>query len=1005
MKLCCCSLIALLSLALPVLAAPPVAPEWLPKYHLEMQMDLEGHTVKVVQRSTIINHFQKPLDLVVFNVHSAFQPPQGTVERLYLAKMLEIMRVAASQGLYTRRAFDLQKVLVSSDGKNFAAVASHFRENNECALEVPLPKILNPGESVVVEMQYTFYLPQKQGRWGQWKGVTFLSNWCPVLAFYDDKDGWQPTPFIAWHQPWFNEAGVFDAVVNLPCDQVVACSGPIEKIEKENKVTATRHDVYIGPQILRDFAFICSNRFQEYAIVSEGVKVKCIAFPEHEHYAKVIAGISSRAIEQYKKWFGPFPYKELTLVESYFGWNGNECAGLIMVDERVFDMPKLAENYVEYLISHETCHQWWYNTIGTDGYRETFMDEAFATFFAHKLLDLKHGRNNALLVYPKELEWLPRIERENYRFSSFYSTLHRGELQPPLTEMQNYRHVGNLFSAAYDRGSKIIGIIEDQMGEQAFLEFMHVLYHKYYFRVLRARELQMELEKFTGRSWDEFFKRWLYNIGMTDWAVNSVQVQTLPKKLVNINDKANNPEAKQKEYQYKATVVLQQKAEYNEPTTLGVSFDGKEYAVRVPVGMVSQPAELQDPPATISPLPGNKLQVELYLTDEPKQITVDPDKILPDANPANNYWKSDPRIRLTPLYTFLDETPMTTDYHRWNITIGPWFYGPSYFDPWYNRSDIMGVRAGAYLTESFTGGVYAGYRTDQRDLAVGFDGVLKHWPDGCMETGFHAEKSLVNFDGQQTDIDRVSLYTRYIITPTSSLYTAPTQYIEGFTSWQKNDLPQPREYMPGLTRLIDQTNVGLHYHLDLLTPYWDPEMGARFDATYAAGLPILGESVTTQQVTAQLSGVVMPPEWTGWFSQTKLAWRAWGAYGGPDKYALFTLGGSELFRGFDQNERQGNAGWIGSLEWRVPILTESRLSIVDQTVGLRNLALAPFYDVGNMYSDGKSYGPPVHAVGVGLRMDVAWFSFIERTSLRIDIAKTLNAATPTQLWFGITHPF
>lgn len=118
---------------------------------------------------------------------------------------------------------------------------------------------------------------------------------------------------------------MFDAVVNLPCDQVVACSGPIEKIEKENKVTATRHDVYIGPQILRDFAFICSNRFQEYAIVSEGVKVKCIAFPEHEHYAKVIAGISSRAIEQYKKWFGPFPYKELTLVESYFGWNGNEC--------------------------------------------------------------------------------------------------------------------------------------------------------------------------------------------------------------------------------------------------------------------------------------------------------------------------------------------------------------------------------------------------------------------------------------------------------------------------------------------------------------------------------------------------------------------------------------------------------------------------------------------------------------------------------------------------------
>ena len=36
----------------------------------------------------------------------------------------------------------------------------------------------------------------------------------------------------------------------------------------------------------------------------------------------------------------------------------------------------------------------------------------------------------------------------------------------------------------------------------------------------------------------------------------------------------------------------------------------------------------------------------------------------------------------------------------------------------------------------------------------------------------------------------------------------------------------------------------------------------------------------------------------------------------------------------------------------------------------------------------------VHALGAGLRADVAWFSFIERTVVRIDVAKTVNAATP-----------
>jgi hypothetical protein len=46
-----------------------------------------------------------------------------------------------------------------------------------------------------------------------------------------------------------------------------------------------------------------------------------------------------------------------------------------------------------------------------------------------------------------------------------------------------------------------------------------------------------------------------------------------------------------------------------------------------------------------------------------------------------------------------------------------------------------------------------------------------------------------------------------------------------------------------------------------------------------------------------------------------------------------------------------------------------------------------------------------HAVGGGLRLDVAWFSFIERTILRFDVAKTVNADTPLQFWFGVQHPF
>ena len=50
-------------------------------------------------------------------------------------------------------------------------------------------------------------VPAKKGRWGQWDGITTLAQWLPVVAVHDDMKGWQPAPFIPWHQPFHQEAG------------------------------------------------------------------------------------------------------------------------------------------------------------------------------------------------------------------------------------------------------------------------------------------------------------------------------------------------------------------------------------------------------------------------------------------------------------------------------------------------------------------------------------------------------------------------------------------------------------------------------------------------------------------------------------------------------------------------------------------------------------------------------------------------------------------------------
>lgn len=979
------------------LAAAP--PEWLPRYDLDVNIDVAGHEVQATERVTWTNRHKRSSDCLVFNAYSHYCIPDGEIG--LLAKTLEILRMMPSEVMdFKGPALTIKRITL--DG---VELPFHWQEENQTALEVQLPTAIEQGQSVTVAIEFSLRLPQKQGRWGQWLGVTQLCCWQPILAYYDEK-GWQPTPFVPWHQPFFNEAGMFAARVRLPCDQKLACTG---SIQGERDLGDGTRVVHITAPGVRDFALLCSTRYKEFQGEAGPVKIRVFAFAEHAHYAQEMVRYATDAINAYSRWIGPYPWPEFSLVESFFGWNGNECATLVMIDERVFGMPHAAGGYVEYLVSHEICHQWFYNLIGTNGFCETWMDEGPATWFSHKVLDEKGGKNTPLLKYPKGLEWLPNIHRDNYRNYGLYGTIARGDNGPVLRQMSEYGHVVNLFSMNYDKGSRIVGMIEDRLGWAGFLDFMHIIYAKYQYRVLRVEDLRRELEEYTGQSWEEFFRFWLYGPGMTDWRLEKVKVEPVhkdnaPPALAATLQGAFDREKKRRPV--KVTAILKQKAECCEPTVLGISMDGTEnYQIRVPIHPNLDRLVIDEPQASVEALPDRRMKVEILLPCRPTQIAIDPDGVLVDRDPSDNYWHTKVRYRVTPLYTQLEEADLTNDYDKWNILAGPWLYGPAYYDPWFMRSAMAGFRLGAYRTQEFSGGVYAAYRTDYADIALGIDGLKDHWPWPHTQVGFNAERSITQFDPNNATADRGVLFFRHIFQYGSSLYLPPMHYLEFFGAIQNHYLPWSGSGIPGAERADHQTAVGVHYRLDYLTPYWDPEGGYRIDCTYANGVPIFGEEEAFNQLLGRVSAVKALPDGLGYLSETRVAAQLYGAIGLPDQRQYFSLGGSQLLRGFNLGQRQGNAVWVSSLEWRLPIVKELRWDACDHVAGLRHIYGALFYDAGDAWLKGQTLGPVAHSVGVGLRLDVAWISMIERTMLRVDAAKVVNADTGVQFWFGVQHPF
>jgi hypothetical protein len=921
-----------------LLAAGPAAadlPTWLPRYTLDIHLDVDQHYVLVHERVTWINRHARPATELVFNVHSHFKLPDKDIGMT--AKMVEILRMMPSEALDTDgQAGEVRRVIMvapPAQGANAPRSDAQpvelpfgYRPDTDTALLIPLPQPVQQGESITVDIEFILHLPQKQGRWGQWEGVTFLSNWLPVLAFHDDK-GWEPTPFIPWHQPFYNEAGVYQARIVLPADQRVACTGSV-LADTELGNGLRQLDVYCPAA--RDFALLCSTRFQEFVGQAGNVRVRCLAFPEHSHYANVMVKAVCEAIPVYNRWFGQYPYPEFTIVESFFGWNGNECSQLVMIDARIFTMPHVAESFVVYLVSHECCHQWWYNVVGTHGYCETWMDEGLATYFSHRLISARYGRNNNIVDYPGLLRWLPNVRRDDYRYFGLYGTIGRGECGPTIQPIPGFSHIINLFSMTYDKGSKIVGMIEDRLGEAAFFDFMRRVYARYQFRILRVADFQRELEEYTGRSWDDFFKNWLYGAGLTDWRIDKVKVHVHGGWKARAAEYGRRLGSKvhactRLQTPCKVVVDLSQCGEITEQTVLGFCLDGGDgYQVRVPIVPQVPVLELDDVPARVEVLADHRVRVEIELPCRPTQIAVDPDQILVDRDPANNYWQPRLGVRFSPVYTFIDETDLTNAYDRWNVIYGPWVYSPTYDNPWFTRSTMFGARAGAYRTQWFEGGVYAAYRTNYRDIVVGVDAVWPHWPNDHMEFGIIAERRLQGFISGEQQANRGVAYSRYIFDFGDSLYLPPFHYVEAFGTVTDNLLPFSRESLPGAQRFRHQALAGLHHHINYLTPYWDAEGGFQIDTSILTGVEVPGihEGIHgAHMITSQAAWVESMPDGLGWFSDTRWAFRLFGAAGLPTQVQFFSMGGSELFRGFDLGQRQGSFVWVGSVEWRVPLAT------------------------------------------------------------------------------------
>ena len=199
----------------------------------------------------------------------------------------------------------------------------------------------------------------------------------------------------------------------------------------------------------------------------------------------------------YDDYFGtPYPLPKLDMIavpgsSQFFGAMENWGAILYFEPALLVD-PRLSSESdrqgVFYVVAHEVAHQWFGNLVTMDWWDDLWLNEGFATWMAQKVTENLRP------------QWNPRLQSVSSSREAALR-LDAGEATHPVVQpVPSVETANQAFdSIAYSKGSAVIRMLEDALGEAGFREGIRRYMRKYAYGNTVTDQLWAELAAVTGQ--------------------------------------------------------------------------------------------------------------------------------------------------------------------------------------------------------------------------------------------------------------------------------------------------------------------------------------------------------------------------------------------------------------------------------------------------------------------------------------------------------------------------
>ena len=464
-------LIAVCALAQTVFFA--LADESAVSYEFSMQMLEDEQSFLIRQRVTLENRADETLLGALFSV-----PANVFRRESALPYDNETLEKAFPSG-YAPGGIEFTGVWANGEPADWG-----MKGENETFLRVACQ--IPPGETGEFVFDYALLLTDNRAFLGcgdaDWRLTDFYPSLC--VFEYGDYAANEPTRAGEWR---YAECADFTARIVLPEDYEIASGGEcLETLENGARIV----DLTVARA--RSLSFAVSRRFHIYSgISSAGTEVR-VCGQNRARLKNALNAVLS-ALNLYEDWFGAYPYRRLSVVESQIAKTESGTGVIFLNRDEWKD-----ESELRFRLLELAARQYFQEVVHADPAREAWLFEGlsrYAALWAVCELDGEAAFSRAL-----NERLLPSLQ------VTIPGGLYVNAATGYFPTQRDYEIVTR------ERGAAVLNELAFAMGRENMKNALSEYVRENRFSIASISEFAAAMNRATGREWDQALAAWIYTI-------------------------------------------------------------------------------------------------------------------------------------------------------------------------------------------------------------------------------------------------------------------------------------------------------------------------------------------------------------------------------------------------------------------------------------------------------------------------------------------------------------